>query len=146
MKLKDLVLSAADRSELERIVAKGKDWRMRDRAQTLLYFGDGWRAKAIAEAQQLNLDTVYDRRKHWLAEGFASLPDKPRSGAPAKLSPSHREKIRAWAKDEALTVPALLAKLKEECDVSVCISTLSVALKQMRFVWKRTRHSLKKTG
>ena len=47
MKLKALVLSPEDRSGLEKVVAKGRDWRMRHRAQTLLYFADGWRAKEI---------------------------------------------------------------------------------------------------
>ena len=146
MKLKDLELSAEDRVKLLEIVEKGSDWRVRHRAQTLLLFGDGWRAKAIAAQQSLNLDTVYDRRKHWLAEGFGSLADKHRSGAPSKLSTVHRELIKTWAEEEALTAPALLAKLKDECDVTVCANTLSLALKKMRFVWKRTRHSLKKTG
>jgi transposase len=112
----------------------------------VLYFADGWRAKAIAECQKLDLDTVYDRRKNWLEEGFGSLPDKPRSGAPSKLSESHLAQIQAWVKEEALTGPALLAKLKEEFDVVVHASTLNLALKKMRIVWKRTRHSLKKTG
>jgi transposase len=146
MKLKDMELLAEDRTQLLEIVEKGSDWRERHRAQTVLYFADGWRAKAIAECQKLDLDTVYDRRKNWLEEGFVSLPDKPRSGAPSKLSESHLAQIQAWVKEEALTGPALLAKLKEEFDVVVHASTLNLALKKMRIVWKRTRHSLKKTG
>jgi hypothetical protein len=55
-------LSEEDRKKLLEIVEKGRDWRMRHRAQTLLFFGAGWQAKAIAEQQNLNLDTVYDRR------------------------------------------------------------------------------------
>ncbi len=144
MKLKNLELSVEERAKLVEIVKKGSDWRARERAQTLLYFGDGMRAKAIAAKQELNLDTVYDRRKHWLAEGFASLADKHRSGAPSKLSEAHRELLRAWATEEALTAPALLAKLKAECDVVVHTNTLNATLKKMDFVWKRTRHSLKK--
>ncbi|MDP2834329.1 MAG: helix-turn-helix domain-containing protein [Pseudomonadota bacterium] len=146
MKLKELELSAEDRAKLLEIVEKGSDWRVRHRAQTLLYFADGWRAKAIAAQQNLNLDTVYDRRKHWLLESFASLADKHRSGAPLKLNVIHRDLIKTWAKEEALTAPDILAKLKEECEVTVCANTLTQALKKMRFVWKRTRHSLKKTG
>jgi transposase len=55
---------------------------MRHRAQTLLYFSEGCSAKDIATRQDLHLDTVYDRRKHWLKDGFASLADRQRSGAP----------------------------------------------------------------
>jgi transposase len=146
MRLKRLELSSADRAELEKIVEKGRDWRMRHRAQTLLYLGDGWRAQAIAAQQGLHLDTVYDRRKHWLAEGFASLMDKPRCGAPSKINPAQREQLRQWATAEALTARQLVTKLKEEFDISLHPNTLGVILKEMGFVWKRTRHSLKKNG
>ena len=145
MKLQVLELTEEDRAGLLKIVHKGRDWRMRDRAQTLLYFGDGWRAKAIATQQSLHLDTVYDRRKHWLAKGFVSLTDKHRCGAPSKVSVVQREQLRTWATQEALTARELLTKLKEEFDIVMHPNTLSVILKQMRFVWKRTRHNLKKS-
>ncbi len=145
MKLEVLELTEKDRAGLLKIVEKGRDWRMRHRAQTVLYFGDGWRAKAIATQQNLHLDTVYDRRKHWLAEGFASLADKHRSGAPSKVSAAQREQLRLWATQEALTARELLTRLKEEFDIVVHASTLGVILKEMNFVWKRTRHNLKKS-
>ena len=144
MKLKVLELSPEDRAKLVKIVEKGRDWRMRHRAQTLLYFSDGWTAKAIAAQQDLHLDTVYDRRKHWQEEGFASLADKHRSGTPPKVSEAQREQLRIWATAEALTARQLVGKLKEEFDISIHPNTLGVMLKQMKFVWKRTRHSLKK--
>lgn len=110
MKLEVLELTEEERAGLLKIVEKGRDWRMRHRAQTLLYFGDGWRALAIATQQNLHLDTVYDRRKHWLAEGFASLADKNRCGAPSKVSAAHREQLRTWATQEALTARELLTQ------------------------------------
>jgi hypothetical protein len=42
----------------------------------VLHFGDGLRAKAIATLQNLHLDTVYDRRKHWLTAGFSKVDPK----------------------------------------------------------------------
>ena len=145
MKLEVLELTEEDRAGLLKIVEKGRDWRMRHRAQTLLYFGDGWRAKAIATQQNLHLDTVYDRRKHWLTDGFTSLADKHRCGAPSKVSSAQREQLRTWATQEALTARELLTKLKEEFDIVMHPNTLSVILKEMKFVWKRTRHNLKKS-
>ena len=41
MTLSNLELSTEDRAKLLDIVAKGSDWRVRHRAQTLLYFNDG---------------------------------------------------------------------------------------------------------
>ena len=145
MKLSPLELSADDRAKLQEVVAKGSDWRARHRAQTLLYFDDGLSANAIVALQDLNIDTVYDRRKNWLSKGFAFLYDVHRSGAPSKLNAIHLDQIKTWAEAEALTAPAIVGRLKEECDVDVSVSTVSNALKALGFIWKRTRHSLKKT-
>jgi transposase len=145
MKLKVLELSQEERARLLQIVEKGRDWRMRHRAQTLLYFGDGWPAKAIAAKQDLHVDTVYDRRRDWLSEGLTSLADKSRCGAPSKVSEAQREQLRQWATAQALTARQLVTKLSQEFDITIHPNTLGVILKQMNFVWKRTRHSLKKT-
>ena len=145
MKLSDLELAPDDRAKLQEVVAKGSDWRARHRAQTLLYFDDGLRAKDIVALQDLNIDTVYDRRKNWLSMGFAFLFDVHRSGAPPKLNAIHREQIKIWTEEEALTAPAIVARLKEECDIEVSVGTVRNALKSLGTIWKRTRHSLKKT-
>ncbi len=144
MKLSHLELSADDRAKLQEVVAKGRDWQARHRAQTLLYFNDGLRAKAIMALQDLNIDTVYDRRKNWLLKGFAALYDVHRSGAPSKLKAIHLDQINTWAEEKALTAPAIVALLKEECNVNVSVATVTNALKALGFVWKRTRHWLKK--
>jgi len=145
MKLSRLELSADERAKLQEVVAKGSNWRVRQRAQTLLYFNDGLSAKDIMALQDLNIDTVYDRRKNWLSQGFTFLYDMHRSGAPPKLNVIHYDQIKTWAENEALTGPAIVARLKEEYGVDVSINTVLGALKKLNFVWKRTRHSLKKT-
>ena len=48
------------------------------------------------------------------------------------------------ARSEPLTGKALLAKHVEEGGTLVHLNTLTGALKAAGFVWKRTRHSLKK--
>jgi len=144
MKLSPLELSASDRAKLQGVVEKGRDWRARHRAQTLLYFDNGLKAKEIVTLQDLNIDTVYDRRKNWLLKGFACLYDVHRTGAPPKLKAIHLEQINLWVEEEALTAPAIVARLKEECDVEVSVGTLRNAFKVLGIVWKRTRLSLKK--
>ena len=72
--------------------------------------------------------------------------DVHRSGAPPKLNAIHREQIKIWTEMAALTAPAIVvARLKEECDVEVSVVTVRNALKALGTIWKRTRHSLKKT-
>ena len=62
--------------------------------------------------QELNLDTVYDRRKNWLLEGFSSLYVQHWSGAPSKINAVHLDPINTRAEEEALTATSLMAKLK----------------------------------
>jgi transposase len=144
MKLKPLEFLEEDRLKLEWIVQKGRDWRERERAQSILLLGAGWAVNEVAKHQSVRLYTIYERRQRWLEGGLASLPDQARCGAPAKLTAEHLAWVKGWATEEALTTPELLIKLKEVCGVVVHRNTLSLALKKMNFVWKRTRHSLKK--
>jgi hypothetical protein len=47
----------------------------------------------------VHLDKVYDRRKHWMDEGFdfESLPDKHRCCITSKVNAAQREQLRLWA-------------------------------------------------
>lgn len=109
-------------------------------------FSDSVPAKEIARRQELTLEAVYERRYRWLEKGLAGLSDAPRSGAPSKLSPQQVEQLKVWATQEALTAPELLARLEEAFGIRVHRNTLTGILKRAGLVWKRTRHSLKKTG
>ena len=64
---------------------KDTNWRVRERAQTVLHFDAGHSAEAVAELMGLHVRTVSSTRTAWLAQGFASLPDLARAGAPEKL-------------------------------------------------------------
>jgi transposase len=145
MRLKRLELSEAERIELEKMSNSRCDWRLRDRSRTILLLHDGVAAKEIAKRQELTLEAVYERRYRWLALGLASLPDAQRSGAPSKLSAEQIAQLKDWALAEALTAPMLLARLEERFGVQVHRNTLTAALRRAGLVWKRTRHSLKKT-
>jgi len=146
MRLKALELSDEERSRLNEIVKKGSDWRERERAQTILLLADGLSGVAVAAQQDVIPEAVYERRQRWLTRGFAGLPDGARCGAPPKLTGEHVLQVKAWAEAEALTAPVLLARLKEQFGVVVHRNTLIAVLKKAGYVWKRTRHSLKKTG
>ncbi|WP_316155525.1 helix-turn-helix domain-containing protein [Cupriavidus sp. BIC8F] len=145
MALKPLKLTKEQRTELEVLARSRRDWRTRDRSRTILMFSDGVPAKEIAKRQELTLEAVYERRYRWLEKGMAALSDAPRSGAPSKLSSEHVEQLKVWATQEALTASELLARLEQKFGVRVHLNTLTGVLKRAGLVWKRTRHSLKKS-
>ena len=98
----------------------------------------------VATEQGLNRDTVDAYRDAWLAKGIAGLSDAPRSGAPRKLQAEHVPVLCDWARQEALSAPQLEDKLREALSVQVSTWVVQQALSREGFVWKRTRHSLKK--
>lgn len=143
MKHKPLVLSEEETLKLEAIVRKGQDWRSRDRAQTVLWLARGDTSQTVAKAQGVCLKTVYERRQQWLDKGFSGLFDAARSGAPSKLS-TYLSTIEHWAQTTPMSAGEIHQRLAEEFDVKVSSNTVRNALKQLGFVWKRTRYSLKK--
>ncbi|MCX7099032.1 MAG: winged helix-turn-helix domain-containing protein [Methylococcales bacterium] len=74
------------------------------------------------------------------------MPDQPRCGAPSKLTEAHRNQLKEWVDAEALTSRALVSRLATECRIRISASTLRTELKQLGYVWKRTRYSLKKNA
>jgi transposase len=140
-----LLLSPDEKKMLEHAFNRHADWRVRERAQTLILLGQGWSCDAVAEHLGLCAATVRSTRQAWWTERFAGLVDKPRCGAPHKLSGSDVQRLMQWADAEPLTAEALLTRHVETQGRKVHLNTLMSELKRQGFVWKRTRHSLKKS-
>lgn len=143
-KLKVLNLSDENKQELQTVIKFGADWRQRERAQMLLLLGQGKTCNEVGEMQGLSPRTVGHTRSEWLLEGMGSLADKPRCGTPKKLDEAQIARLVEWAQEEPLTAVALQAKHEETGGKKVHIVTLTRALKDKGFVWKRTRHCLGK--
>ena len=143
---KILQLDDDSRAQLQHIVKRGSNWRERDRAQTLLLLDSGVFAEDVAIQMGLNVRTVRITHTNWRQTGMASLADLPRSGAPRKLQPEHVERLVQWAGAEPLTAAALLARHLDAGGPVVHVNTMVAILKASDFVWKRTRHSLKKAA
>jgi transposase len=140
----EFILSPADRLRLEKVVDRGENWRERQRAQTLVLLDNGTPRAEIAASLGIDVRTVGSTRSAWLCEGMSSLPDRPRSGAPWKVTPQQWDKLVELASSEPLTARSLLAKHLDSGGTAVHLNTIKARLKGLGFVWKRTRHSLKK--
>lgn len=141
-----LALSAADQEALVQAERKNPDWRVRERAKSMLLLAQGKTCAQVAAMQELSMRTVSNTRKRWMAAGLNGLADLPRSGAPAKVPKPEAERLLQWARDEPLTLTALKARHEEAGGAVVHPNTLKALLKANGFVWKRTRHSLKKNA
>ena len=137
-------LEDSERECLIAIIKKGADWRERDRAETILLLAAGHSVQSVAERQGLCREAVRIRRRKWLKSGLASLPGRPRCGAPSKLTDEQRQQLGAWVESEALSSRELLTRLEREYRLVIGRTTLRMELKRLGYVWKRTRYSLKK--
>lgn len=60
-----MAIGVEDRLALEDIVSRGRDWRCRERAKTLLLLDSGLPAAAVAAELKLNVRTVLTTRRAW---------------------------------------------------------------------------------
>jgi transposase len=139
-----LSLLSVERLSLLKIIARGDNWRERQRSNTLILLDDGLSMREVANFVGINIRTVGLTRIDWLARGFVSLIDATRCGAPRKINPEQLEILKEAAKKEPLTATSLLAKHVEGGGDAVHVNTIKGAMKKAGYVWKRTRSSLKK--
>jgi transposase len=137
-------LREEEKDELKKLIKKGKDWRERERAETILLLSEGLSVIEVAQRQGVIAETIRERRRRWYKKGLLSLADERRSGAPSKLNEAHRACLKSWMDEEALGSRELLSRLKKEHKVSISLSTLRNEVKRLGYVWKRTRYHLKK--
>ena len=144
MKLIPFVLTTTENSQLKNIVKFGENWRIRERASTLLLLAEGLCCSKVAEKMGLSRPTVETTRKNWFANKFQSLPDLPRSGAPRKIKPNEVKEILELVDEKPLSATDVLKiHLKNE-GTPVHVATVRALLKKKGRSWKMTRHSLKK--
>ena len=142
---RNFFLLAEDLKKLTEIAARDLNWRKRERAKTLLALHQTKSAAEAATIIGIHEKTVGLTKRDWLARGYDSLVDRQRCGAPSKISNEQLQKIVAKATSEPNSAKNLLAYHIEQGGEKVHPTTLMNALKSVGFIWKRTKHSLKKT-
>ena len=83
-----LILSAANKAALLQAEKKNPDWRVRERARSVLLLAQGKKTCAqVADAQGLTMRTVSNTRKRWLAAGLDGLAVETGHPQPATGNP-----------------------------------------------------------
>lgn len=102
MKKQHVSLTAADREQLEALLAKGAlPARTFKRATALLELDRGKTLTAVAATLDVTLVTVAAWRAKYHASGLACLQDAPRSGRPIRIDGAQRAQITALACSDA---------------------------------------------
>jgi transposase len=98
MKKEHVKLNEADRAALEALVSKGTaSVRTMKRALGPLALDDGATLSAVAQHQQVTIQTVGHWRDSYVANGVGCLQDAPRPGRPTGIDGLQRAQITALA-------------------------------------------------
>lgn len=137
---------------LETLYHTTRDVRLRTRAQMLLLAVEKHlTAAAIAEIVRESEETVRRWMKRYLAEGVEGLQDRPRSGAPTKVTADYRERLlqvvrqrpRSLGQPYSLwTLQRLADYLAEQTGIRVEDETIRLHLKAAEIVLSRPQHTI----
>src|SRR5215211_9307340 len=106
-------LTATQRDELRaRTHEPGIAPRTRDRLEMVRLSDAGWTIPRIARHLGCHEQTVRKYVKAFLADGFGSLPDRPRPGRPPVVTAAHLDALEGLldAGDRTWTTPQLVAR------------------------------------
>jgi transposase len=145
-----LVLTEAQRTELEAAAAGERRVRRWKRYRAVLLRGEGLTVAAVAAALKCSAASVYAWTAAWRATGVAGLRDGERGGGPRKLGTAAEALLTQRLGEDpqtrgyqatGWTVPLLRAELAH-AQIVVGERTIRRALHRLGYRWKRPRYIL----
>lgn len=117
--------------------------RVRMRAHSILLSFKGYSIDEIADIYNTNRDSVSSWIDKWVKFGIESLYDKPRSGAPKKLTDKEIESVKQIIIENPQSPKTIIANILIRLGKEISQSTLKRIVKKANKRWKRMRKSLK---
>jgi transposase len=131
MRRVQIELNEEIRKELEGIVKNDHRYRVRKRAQAILYKSQEYKTVEIAKILEVRAETVYGWFAKYKEQGVESLYDKKGKGRKAILKDEYKEQIKELALN-GVSVPSINAKVKEVLNINVHDETLRHYLKKTK--------------
>ncbi len=139
-------LNENDKKAPNELVKNSESFHVRSRAKTLLLSVQGKNVKELAEIFQVSHNTIYSWLDRWENDGIEGLADKPRCGAPSKLTDSEKEIVLELLKEHPHSPKLVLSEISNQLGKTISGKTLRRMANTAGMRWKRMRKSLKKTG
>ena len=146
-------VTALQRRRLQAIVrSTDASPRARQRATVILMSAEGMGGEEIARTLGVTRRTVTNIRTRWRLRGLPGLQDRPRSGRPPLADESYRAELRRVVELDPRslgyafvrwTAPRLSAHLAKRSGVQLSTTQLLRLLHGQRFVWRRTKRTLR---
>jgi len=128
-KIKKINITEQEEKELESIIRKDERYRVRNRANAILYKCKAYAVEDIAKLLNVRPQTVYLWLRKYEQEGLESLYDKEGKGRIGILTSEYEEEIKALVLNQpSLTVAN--ARIREKLNLYVHNETLRKYLKK----------------
>jgi len=147
----DFQLIDEDVSLLDEAINHAREPEVRQRAMALKMLHLGRSARDVAEMMGIDLVTVYNWHKRWVAEGIGGLKNRPRSGRPSNATPAYRELLAQVIEQDPTdlgygftfwTAGRLLTHLEQETGIRLSPNRFRALLKRCGYVYRQPTHDL----
>ena len=132
-----------DKSTIEiirEIIKEDSRYRVRKRANAILYKSQEYSVKEIAKILEVRAETVYEWICKYELEGIESFYDKKGRGRKRILKDSDADKIRELVMNSP-SIPAANAKVREKLKIFVHDNTLKNYLKKTKIVLHKSKEN-----
>ena len=128
-KIKEIVITNSEEIEIERIIKYDDRYRVRNRANAILYKFQSYKVEEIARILNVKPQTVYLWIRKFEQDGIASFYDKEGRGRIGILKAEYAEEIKALVINQpSLTVANAI--IREKLNIYVHNETLRKYLKK----------------
>ena len=139
-KIKRLEIDEATSVIIREIIKEDHRYRVRKRANAILYKSQEYSVKEIAKILEVRADTVYEWICKYELEGVESFYDKQGRGRKSILQDSDADKIRELVINSP-SVPVANAKVREKLKIFVHDNTLKNYLKKTKIELHKSKES-----
>ena len=128
-KIKKLIITEKQKAELELIIKQDTRYRVRNRANAIIYKSKSYEVEEIAKILTVRPQTVYLWIRKFEKEGIESLYEKKGKGRKRILNEEYTEEIKALVINQpSLTIAN--ARIREKLNIYMHNVTLSRFLKK----------------
>lgn len=127
-KIKELLIAKKEQEQIKSIIKEDERYRVRNRANSILYNYNGYKVKDIANLLNVKPQTVYLWIRKFEEDGMSSFYDKEGRGRKSILNP-YEEEIKALVNNQS-SLRVANAKIQKKLNIYVHNETLRKYLKK----------------
>lgn len=136
---------------LDEAINHAPEPEVRQRAMALKLLHLGHATEEVAEMLAVDVGSIYNWRKRWLAEGISGLKNRPRSGRPPNAGQAYRDLLAEVIEQDPAelgygftfwTAGRLKAHLEKVTGVQLSANRFRALLKGCGYVYRQPTHDL----